>query len=75
MLTRIVTQPDPYEPYPLPQAIRAGGSDLAHVAKVTIFVTDMQAQFQDVVALRRKFWSEPIGPTRSSRSRRSTIRR
>lgn len=99
MLQRIVTHPDPYEPYLLSQAIRigdllfvsgqagyaddgkiveggftaqgeqafanlrrvleAGGSDLAHVAKVTIFVTDMQAQFKDVVALRRKFWSEP----------------
>jgi reactive intermediate/imine deaminase len=99
MLSRIVTDPDPYEPYLLSQAIRignllfvsgqagyaddgsivdggfsaqgeqafanlrraleAGGSDLAHVVKVTIFVTDMQAQFKDVVALRRKFWSEP----------------
>ena len=99
MLKRIVTHPDPYEPYLLSQAIRignllfvsgqagyaddggivdgsfsaqgeqafanlrrvleAGGSSLAHVAKVTIYVTDMQAQFKDVVALRRKFWSEP----------------
>lgn len=99
MLNRIVTKPDPYEPYLLSQAIRigdllfvsgqagyaddgkivegdftaqgeqafanlrraleAGGSDLAHVAKVTIYVTDMQAQFRDVVALRRKYWSQP----------------
>lgn len=99
MLSRIVTDPDPYEPYLLSQAIKfgdllfvsgqagyaddgrivdgdftaqgeqafanlrraleAGGSDLAHVVKVTIFVTDMQAQFKNVVALRRKFWSEP----------------
>ena len=43
----------------LRRALEAGGSDLAHVVKVTIFVTDMQAQFKDVVALRRKFWSKP----------------
>ena len=42
----------------LDRALRAGGSDLAHVVKVTIFVTDM-ANFQAVVDLRRKFFSAP----------------
>ena len=99
MLERIITNPDPYEPYLLSQAIKlgdllfvsgqagyaddgqivsggflpqgeqafanlrraleAGGSGLEHVVKVTIFVTDMQANFKDVVTLRRKFWSQP----------------
>nr|WP_294169622.1 RidA family protein [uncultured Sphingomonas sp.] len=42
----------------LDRALRAGGSDLAHVVKVTIFVTDM-ANFQAVVDLRRKFFRAP----------------
>lgn len=98
MLERIITQPDPYEPYLLSQGIRfgdllfisgqagagddgrivdggfiaqgaqafanlqraleAGGSSLGDVIKVTIFVTDM-GHFQDVVALRRQFFSAP----------------
>lgn len=98
MLERIITQPDPYEPYLLSQGIRfgdllfisgqagagddgrivdggflaqgeqafsnlrraleAGGSSLRDVIKVTIFVTDM-GYFQDVVALRRRFFSAP----------------
>ena len=98
MLERIVTTPDPYEPYLLSQAIRsgdtlfvsgqagygddgaiveggflaqghqafrnlrralqAGGSSLSAVAKVTIFVTDM-AHFDDVVTLRRAYWTAP----------------
>jgi enamine deaminase RidA (YjgF/YER057c/UK114 family) len=98
MLERIITQPDPYEPYLLSQGIRfgdllfisgqagagddgrivdggflaqggqafanlrraleAGGSSLRDVVKVTIFVTDMR-HFEDVVALRRKFFSAP----------------
>ena len=98
MLERIITQPDPYEPFLLSQGIRfgdllfisgqagagddgrivdggflaqgeqafanlrraleAGGSSLRDVIKVTIFVTDM-GYFQDVVALRRKFFSAP----------------
>ena len=98
MLERIITTPDPYEPFLLSQAIRtgdtvfvsgqagygddgmiveggflaqgdqafrnlkraleAGGSSLARVAKVTIFVTDM-GRFDDVVALRRKYWTVP----------------
>lgn len=98
MLTRITTRPDPYEPYLLSQAIRAGdtlyvsgqagyddagrivdggflaqghqafanlkraleagGSSLSNVAKVTIFVTDM-SRFEDVVTLRRTYWTTP----------------
>jgi 2-iminobutanoate/2-iminopropanoate deaminase len=42
----------------LRRALEAGGSSLADVIKVTIFVTDME-HFQDVVALRRKFFSAP----------------
>ena len=98
MLERIITRPDPYEPYLLSQGIRfgdllfisgqagagddgriveggfvaqgeqafrnlqraleAGGARLRDVVKVTIFVTDM-GHFQDVVELRRKFFSPP----------------
>jgi enamine deaminase RidA (YjgF/YER057c/UK114 family) len=98
MRQRIVTRPDPYEPFLLSQGIRfgellfisgqagagddgrivgggfiaqgeqafanlrraleAGGSSLENVIKVTIFVTDM-ARFDDVVALRRRFFSAP----------------
>ena len=98
MLERIITRPDPYEPYLLSQGIRfgdllfisgqagagddgriveggfaaqgeqafrnlqraleAGGASLRDVIKVTIFVTDM-GHFQDVVELRRKFFSSP----------------
>ena len=43
----------------LRRALEAGGASLKDVVKVTIFVTDMQAQFKDVVELRRKFWSAP----------------
>ncbi|WP_371762964.1 RidA family protein [Massilia sp.] len=42
----------------LRRALEAGGSSLRDVIKVTIFVTDM-GHFQDVVALRRKFFSAP----------------
>lgn len=42
----------------LRRALEAGGSSLNHVIKVTIFVTDM-AYFEDVVALRRRFFSAP----------------
>jgi reactive intermediate/imine deaminase len=42
----------------LRRALEAGGSSLKGVIKVTIFVTDM-AHFNDVVALRRKFFSAP----------------
>jgi len=42
----------------LRRALTAGGSSLKDVIKVTIFVTDM-GNFQEVVELRRKFFSEP----------------
>lgn len=42
----------------LRRALEAGGSSLQDVIKVTIFVTDM-ANFQDVVQLRREFFSAP----------------
>lgn len=42
----------------LRRALEAGGSNLASVLKVTIFVTDMR-HFADVVELRRKFFSAP----------------
>ncbi len=42
----------------LERALRAGGSSLANVAKVTIFVTDMR-HFEEVVELRRTFFREP----------------
>lgn len=98
MLERVITHPDPYEPYLLSQGIKfgnllfisgqagagedgrivaggfraqgeqafanlrraleAGGSSLDKVIKVTIFVTDMN-HFQDVVTLRRQFFSAP----------------
>lgn len=98
MLERVVTCPDPYEPFLLSQGIKAngwlfisgqagagedgrivpggflaqgeqafanlrraleaGGAGLKDVVKVTIFVTDM-GHFDDVVALRRKFFSAP----------------
>ena len=98
MLKRIITSPDPYEPYLLSQGIRlgdllfisgragygadgrivqggfkaqgeqafanlrraleAGGSSLADVAKVTIFLTNM-GDFLEVVELRRKFFTPP----------------
>ena len=42
----------------LSRALKAGGSSLDNVVKVTIFVTDI-AQFPHVVELRRKHFSEP----------------
>jgi enamine deaminase RidA (YjgF/YER057c/UK114 family) len=42
----------------LRRALEAGGSSLSQVAKVTIFVTDM-GHFNEVVELRRKYFSEP----------------
>jgi 2-iminobutanoate/2-iminopropanoate deaminase len=43
----------------LRRALEAGGSSLKHVVKVTVFVTDMPRHFEEVVALRRKFFSPP----------------
>ena len=42
----------------LRRALEAGGSRLEDVIKVTIFVTDM-GNFDEVVALRRDFFSAP----------------
>lgn len=42
----------------LRRALEAAGSSLKDVIKVTIFVTDM-GYFQEVVELRRKFFSAP----------------
>ena len=42
----------------LRRALEAGGSSLANVAKVTIFLTDM-GDFSKVVDLRRKFFTQP----------------
>jgi 2-iminobutanoate/2-iminopropanoate deaminase len=96
---RIVTKPDPYEPFRLAQgyrvgdllfisgqaayddaggivapgnfeaqadrafanlerALRAGGSSLRNVVKVTIFLTDM-AHFRKIVELRGRYFSPP----------------
>ena len=98
-LQRIVTSPDPYEPFRLAQgyrvgdllfisgqaaidgegrivgpgdfdkqaeqtfenldrALRAGGSSLRNVVKVTIFLTDM-SHFSKIVDLRGKHFSPP----------------
>jgi len=42
----------------LRRALEAGGSGLADVIKVTIFVTDM-GNFKEVVELRRQFFTAP----------------
>ena len=42
----------------LARALRAGGSSLQNVLKVTIFLTDM-GNFGEVVELRRKYFSKP----------------
>ncbi|MGF3022093.1 RidA family protein [Methylobacterium aquaticum] len=42
----------------LQRVLEAGGSSFRDVIKVTIFVTDM-SHFEDVIALRRKFFSAP----------------
>ena len=43
----------------LDRALRAGGSDLAHVFKVTVYVTNVADHFEQIVALRRQYFSEP----------------
>lgn len=42
----------------LNRALKAGGSNLNDVVKVTIFLTDM-SNFDEVVELRRKYFSVP----------------
>jgi len=43
----------------LSKVLEAGGSNLGRVAKVTIFLTDMAANFPKVVELRRKWFTPP----------------
>jgi reactive intermediate/imine deaminase len=43
----------------LGRVLEAGGSSLAKVVKVTIFLTDMAANFPRVVELRRKWFTPP----------------
>jgi 2-iminobutanoate/2-iminopropanoate deaminase len=43
----------------LSTVLEAGGSSLDRVAKVTIFLTDMAANFPKVVELRRKWFTAP----------------
>jgi 2-iminobutanoate/2-iminopropanoate deaminase len=43
----------------LAQVLEAGGSSLAQVVKVTIFLTDMAANFPKIVELRRKWFTPP----------------
>ena len=42
----------------LQAVLRAGGSDLSQVAKVTIFLTDM-SYFSRIIELRERFFSAP----------------
>ncbi len=42
----------------LQRALQAGGSDLSHVIKVTIFLTSM-SHFDKIVELRRKWFTVP----------------
>ena len=43
----------------LKRALEAGGSSLGNIIKVTIFVTDMAANFEEIKRLRRKYFTEP----------------
>ena len=43
----------------LSKVLEAGGSNLDRVANVTIFLTDMAANFPKVVELRRKWFTPP----------------
>ena len=43
----------------LANVLEAGGSSLAQVVKVTIFLTDMAANFPKIVELRRKWFTPP----------------
>jgi len=43
----------------LGRVLEAGGSSLERVVKVTIFLTDMAANFPKVVELRRKWFTPP----------------
>ncbi len=43
----------------LEKVLQAGGSNLAKVVKVTIFLRDMKANFDKIVALREKYFTAP----------------
>ena len=43
----------------LARALLAGGSDLAHVFKVTVYVTNAAESLETIVALRRRYFTEP----------------
>jgi 2-iminobutanoate/2-iminopropanoate deaminase len=43
----------------LARVLEAGGSSLKRVVKVTIFLTDMAANFPKIVELRRKWFTPP----------------
>ena len=43
----------------LSRVLEAGGSSMARVVKVTIFLTDMAASFPKVVELRRRWFTPP----------------
>jgi 2-iminobutanoate/2-iminopropanoate deaminase len=55
----------------LQRVLHAGGSSLANVIKVTIFLRDM-SNFSKIVELRRRYFTPPYPPTRSSRWHRFT---
>ena len=57
----------------LDRVLRAGGSSLRNVVKVTIFLTDM-TNFERIVTLRGNGSRLPIQQTPSSKSARSTPR-
>lgn len=42
----------------LEKVLRAGGSDLQHVVKVTIYLTDM-SRFPEIVRLRERYFTPP----------------
>lgn len=43
----------------LKRALEAAGSSLKDIVRVSIYLTDMKSCFEKVVALRRKYFSEP----------------
>jgi 2-iminobutanoate/2-iminopropanoate deaminase len=57
----------------LERVLKAGGSSLENVVKVTIFLTDMR-NFEKIVERRARYFTPPTRPTRSSRSPRSPSR-
>jgi enamine deaminase RidA (YjgF/YER057c/UK114 family) len=43
----------------LKRALEAAGSSLKDIVRVSIYLTDMKSCFEKVVALRRKYFTEP----------------